>query len=240
MTAHNYPSDLTDERWALIEPHLPAAPTVGRPRSTEMRDVVDAILFILRTGCHWSYLPGDLPPKSSVWRYFDRCRRDGTLDTIHDQLRRKVRAAAKPDHPRTTAITDSHSLDATSRSEHRGSDNAKYVGGLKRQIVVDSMGLLLADLVTAADFDEAKAARELFARLEGQPMSKVKRMFADNKYHNFPLFEWVELNAEVGYRDRPASRGDQGLGEASYPLDGRADVRRADSVPSPELGPEKE
>ena len=152
-------------------------------------------MYILRTGCQWRYLPGDLPPKSTVWRYFDRWRRGGTLDTIHDLLRRKVRAAEKPYHPRTTASVDSQSVDATSGGEQRGRDNFKNVDGRKRHIVVDSMGLLLAVLVTAADVDDAKAAPELFARLEGQPMGKVKRMFADNKYHNFALYEWVESNA---------------------------------------------
>jgi len=159
-----------------------------------MRDVVDAILYILRTGCQWRYLPGDLPPKSTVWRYFDRWRRDGTLDRIHDRLRRKVRAAEKPYHPRTTASVDSQSVDATSGGERRGRDEAKNVAGRKRHIVVDSLGLLLAVLVTAAAGDDAKAAPELFARLEGQPMGKVQRMFADNKYHNFALYKWVESN----------------------------------------------
>ena len=80
MATHHYPSDLTDAQWALIEPHLPPAPPGGRPRKTDVRDVVDAILYILRTGCQWRYLPSDLPPKSTVWRYFDRWRRDGTLE----------------------------------------------------------------------------------------------------------------------------------------------------------------
>ena len=195
MPVHNYPSDLTDQQWALIEPHLPPAPIGGRPRSTDMRDVLDAIFYILRTGCQWRYLPSDLPPRSTVWRYFDRWRRDGTLDAIHDRLRRKARAAEKPYHPRTTASVDSQSVDATSGGEHRGRDNAKNVDGRKRHIVVDSMGFLLAVLVTAADVDDARASSELFSRLEGQPMSKVARMFADNKYHNFSLYEWVEANA---------------------------------------------
>ena len=193
---HTYPSDLTDAQWALIRPHLPPEPGGGRPRKTAMRDVVDAILYILRTGCQWRYLPGDFPPKSTVWHYFDAWRRDGTLDRIHDALRRKVRAQEKPNHPRTTASVDSQSVDATSGGEQRGRDNAKNVDGRKRHIVVDSMGLLLAVLVTAADVDDARAAAELFARLEGQPMSKVKRMFADNKYHNFALYQWVEANAQ--------------------------------------------
>ncbi len=195
MKTHDYPSDLTDAQWALIEPHIPAAPLGGRPRKTDMRDVVDAIFYILRTGCQWRYLPGDLPPKSTTWRYFDRWRRDGILDTIHDRLRRKVRMAERPYHPRTSASVDSQSVDTTSGGEQRGRDNAKNVDGRKRHIVVDSMGLLLGVLVTAADVDDATAAAELFARLDGQPMSKVKRMYADSKYHNMRLYEWVEGNA---------------------------------------------
>lgn len=196
MKTHDYPSDLSDAQWALIEPHIPLVHPGGRPRKTDMRDVFDAILYILRTGCQWRYLPGDLPPKSTVWRYFDRWRRDGTLDTIHDLFRKKVRTAAKPYHPRTSASVDSQSVDTTSGGEQRGRDNAKNVDGRKRHILVDSMGLLLAVLVTAADVDDAKAAAEVFARLDGQPMSKVRRMYADSKYHNMKLYEWVEANAD--------------------------------------------
>lgn len=196
MRTHHYPSDVTDEQWALIEPHLPPAPLGGRPRKTDIRDVLNAVFYILRTGCQWRYLPGDFPPKSTVWRYFDQWRRDGTLDKIHDLLRRKVRAAEKPYHPRTTASADSQSVDTTSGGEQRGRDNHKNVDGRKRHIVVDSMGLLLAVLVTAASVDDGVAATELFARLEGQPMSKVARMFADSKYHNFSLYEWVGEHAK--------------------------------------------
>jgi putative transposase len=195
MRIHHYPSDLTDDQWALIEPHLPGEPGGGRPRKTDLRDVFDAILYILRTGCQWRYLPIDFPPKSTVWRYFDQWRRDGTLDRIHDRLRRQVRTLEKPYHPRTSASVDSQSIDTTSGGEQRGRDNAKNVDGRKRHIVVDSMGLLLAVLVTAADVDDAKAAAELFERLDGQPMGKVVVMYGDSKYHNFTLYQWVEQNA---------------------------------------------
>jgi putative transposase len=194
MRSHKYPSDVTDAQWALIEPHLPVYPG-GRPRKTDLRDVVDAILYVLRTGCQWRYLPKDFPPKSTVWRYFDEWRHNGTLDQIHDALRKKVRTQEKPYQPRTTASVDSQSVDTTSGGEQRGRDNAKNVDGRKRHIVVDSLGLLLAVLVTAASVDDAQAAQELFGRLQGQPVGKVRRMFADNKYHNFALYEWVEENA---------------------------------------------
>jgi putative transposase len=194
MRTETYPSDISDAQWSLLKPHLPVS-SGGRPRKTDLRDVVNAIFYILRTGCQWRYLPKDYPPKSTVWRYFNQWRHDSTLDTIHDLLRTKVRTEEKPYAPRTTASVDSQSVDTTSGGEQRGRDNAKNVDGRKRHIVVDSMGLLLAVLVTAADVDDAKAAAELFARLEGQPMSRVKRMFADNKYHNYALYTWVEEHA---------------------------------------------
>jgi transposase len=205
MRTPTYPTDLTAAQWSLIEPYLPPAPFGCRPRKTSLRDVIDAILYFLRSGCQWRLLPRDFPPRSTVWRYYDRWRRDGTWDRIHDALRRKVRTEEKPYSPRTSASVDSQSVDTTSGGEQRGRDNAKNVDGRKRHIVVDSMGLLLAVLVTAADVDDAKAAPELFGRLEGQPMSKVQRMYADGKYHNRALYAWVERNVpwEVKVINRP-------------------------------------
>jgi len=205
MRTSHYPSDVTDAQWTLIEPHIPVYPG-GRPRVTPLRDVVDAVFYILTTGCQWRYLPKDFPPKSTVWRYFNEWRHNGTLDQLHDRLRQKVRTAEKPYAPRTTASVDSQSVDTSSGGEQRGRDNAKNVDGRKRHIVVDSMGLLLGVLVTSADVDDGKAASQLFARLEGQPMGKVKRMFADSKYHNFALYEWVEANVkwEMEIVRRPA------------------------------------
>ena len=117
MRTESYPSDLTDEQWRLIGPRLPAGPGGGRPRATDLRAVVDAVLYVLHTGCQWRYLPKDFPPKSTVWRYFDAWRKDGTLDKIHDALRTKVRAAGKPYAPRTTASVDSQSVDTTGGGE---------------------------------------------------------------------------------------------------------------------------
>src|SRR2546421_1384437 len=194
MRSHKYPSDVTDEQWALLEPLLPVYPG-GRPRQTDVRDVLAAIFYVLRTGCKWRSLPKDFAPKSTVWRYFDEWRHNGTLDTIHGFLRKKARSAEKPYSPRTTASVDSQSVDTTPGGEQRGRDNAKNVDGRKRHIVVDSMGLLLAVLVTAADVDDAKAAAAVFARLEGQPMSRVERLFADSKYHNHALYRWVDEHA---------------------------------------------
>jgi transposase len=193
MRSTSYPSDVTDGQWALVEPLIPVYPG-GRPRTTDVRDVLDAILYLLRTGCQWRYLPKDFPPRSTVWRYFDEWRHNGTLEAIHDTLRDQVRKREKPGHPRHTASIDSQSVDTSSGGQAIGRDNAKNVDGRKRHIIVDSLGLLLAVVVTAADVDDAAAAPEALRQLEGQPLPKLQLVYADSKYHNHALYGWVEAN----------------------------------------------
>ena len=204
MRTQQYPSDQTDEQWALIRPFIPVYPG-GRPRKTAMRDVVDAIFYILRTGCQWRYLPTDFPPRSTVWGYFNEWRHNGTLDTIHDTLRDRVRKQEKPGQARRSASIDSQSVDASSGGEARGRDNAKNVDGRKRPIVVDSLGLLLAVVVTAADVDDAAAAPATLQQLADQPLGRVRQVYADNKYHNQALYGWVAENGwyRLGIVRRP-------------------------------------
>jgi transposase len=185
---------LTDEQWALVEPLIPVY-LGGRPRKTSLRDVLDAIFYVVRTGCQWRYLPKDFPPKSTVWGYFDEWRQNGTLERIHDALRDQVRRKEKPRRPRHTASLDSQSVDTSSGGEATGRDNAKNVDGRKRHIVVDSLGLLLAVLVTAADVDDGVAAPEVLEQLEVQPVSKLRCVYVDTKYHNHALYGWVDENA---------------------------------------------
>jgi putative transposase len=190
MRTQQYPSDLSDEQWALVKPLIPVYAS-GRPRKTSMRAVVDAIFYLVRTGCQWRYLPKDFPPKSTVWEYFNAWRHNGTLERIHDRLRDKLRRQEKPKHPRHTASIDSQSVDASSGGEALGRDNHKNVDGRKRHIIVDSLGLLLAVVVTAADVDDAAAAPAALAKLAEQPLSKLRLVYADNKYHNHALYGWV-------------------------------------------------
>ncbi len=221
---------------------LAARPGGGRPREADLREVVNAILYILRTGCQWRYLPNDLPPKSTVWRYFDLLADEtGPWTPIHDLLRRKVRTTEKPYRPRTTASVDSQSVDTTSGGEQRGRDNPKNVDGRKRHIVVDSMGLLLAVLVTAADVDDATAATALFARLEGQPISQVaKDVRRQRSITTTPsMTGWPSMPAG-SCRSWPASRRQGGLGQVADTLDGGADLRLAGQVPTTEQGPGEE
>jgi putative transposase len=163
-----------------------------------MREVLDAILYLVRTGCQWRYLPKDFPPKSTVWGYFDEWRHNGTLELLHDRLRDRVRRMEKPGQPRHTASIDSQSVDTSSGGEARGRDNAKNVNGRKRHIVVDSLGLLLAVMVTAAHVDDGAAAPAVLEQLADQPLSRLRLVYADNKYHNHALYGWV---ADHGWYD---------------------------------------
>ena len=206
MRTTHYPSDLTEAQWALVKPRIPVYPG-GRPRKTSMRDVVDAIFYVLRTGCQWRFLPKDFPPKSTVWGYFDEWRHNGTLEAIHDALRDRVRQQEKPRQPRRTASIDSQSVDTSSGGEARGRDNAKNVDGRKRHIIVDSLGLLLAVVVTAANVDDAVAAPEVLKQLVEQPLGHVRLVYADNKYHNHALYGWV---ADNGWYDLEIVRRPKG------------------------------
>jgi len=190
MRTEHYPSDLTDEQWALVEPLIPFYPG-GRPREVDLRDVVDAVCYLLKTGCAWRFLPKDFPPKSTVWGYFNEWRKNGTLERIHDSLSGKVRKQERPGQPRHTASIDSQSVDTSEGGEATGRDNHKNVDGRKRHIIVDSLGLLLAVVVTGADVDDAAAAPAVLRQLEGQRLPHLRRVYADNKYHNHALYGWV-------------------------------------------------
>ena len=204
MRRHHYPSDLTDDQWALIEPHLPPDPGGGRPRKTDMRDVARRhLLSSSAPAASGVICPATSRPRAPPGGTSTAGVATAPWTAIHDRLRRKVRAAEKPYHPRTTASVDSQSVDTTSGGEARGRDNAKNVNGRKRHIVVDSMGLLLAVLVTAAVDRRRGGGPELFARLEGQPMSKVVRMYRRQQVSQLRALRVGRDQRGVGSGDRP-------------------------------------
>src|SRR4051794_41863420 len=139
MRTEQYPSDSTDEQWAVVQPLIPVYPG-GRPRKTSMRDVLDAIFYVLRTGCQWRYLPKDFPPKSTVWGYFDEWRHNGTLEAIHDRLRDRIRRRGKPGPPRRPARIDSQSGGTREGGAAPGGGNAQKGEGAERHNLVGRLG----------------------------------------------------------------------------------------------------
>src|SRR5436309_2550839 len=191
MKTTNYPSDLTDEQFALLEPLLPSAKPGGRPREVNLHDIVDAILYVNRTGCQWRALPKDYGPWSTAYDYFRKWRAAGVWQQVNDALRERVRKKARRKRTPKTAALDSQSAKAGGSGGETGYDAGKKVAGRKRHVLVDSLGLLLAVLVTAASVTDARAAADVLAALPLEQLPRLAVVWADAAYATGALAEEV-------------------------------------------------
>lgn len=190
MRTHRYDTDLTDEQFAILEPFLPKRKRTGRPL-TNLREVLNAILYLLQTGCQWRMLPKDFPPWSTVHNWYRRWRRDCTWERINEALRQQVRReAGRSPSPRSSAV-DSQSVKTTDASEAKGYDAGKKIQGRKRHIWVDSLGLLLSVLVTATDVHDSRAACDLLNQRAWEELPRLKVVYADQAYRAACLQEDV-------------------------------------------------
>ena len=203
-----YPTDLSDAEWACLRSYLPTPEAEGRPRTHSLQDILDAIFYVLKSGCHWRLLPHDFPPWSTVYYHFRRFRLNGLWSLILKALHTAERNRAGKDHQPTAAIMDSQSVKTVEESAHpSGYDAHKNIKGRKRHLLVDTLGLPLSVYLTSADVQDRVGARCLLAGLKPF-VPRLKKIWADGAYAGEKLAGWLKEQSgwelEIVERDREA------------------------------------
>ena len=208
-----YRSDVSDVRWASIEPTLTAWRTARRGPGTatrvhDLREIVNAILYVCRTGIAWEYLPHDFPPYKTVYDYYAKWEADGTTETLHDLLRQQVRIVRGRASTPTAAIIDSQSVKTSCNvaETSQGIDAGKKIKGRKRHIATDTLELLLVAIVTAASVQDSAGGHHVLDQLADRHPS-ISKVWVDGGYNNAVIRHGARTGVNVEVVERPTSKG---------------------------------
>jgi transposase len=189
----SYPSDLTDAEWDYVQRYLPPFPRNGRPRTHPLRRILDAIFYVVRSGCAWRYLPANFPPWQTVFYHFRRFRQRGVWHRLYTALHRAERERVGRHPDPSAAILDSQSVKTVEESAHiRGYDAHKCVKGRKRHLLVDTLGLPIACYITPADVHDTVGARKVLGGL-AYFVPRLTKIWADAAYRGQELADWCQL-----------------------------------------------